>query len=166
MNAVIHTLCWYLHSLAMEQPCLPLLGDEGGWLTAEQTEGFVEAGADLLYASGLRPGMPVLLSAGRTVNSVLALLCIQRVGAAAVLADPRQTPEQVLNSCAPPLEVPFYVKAGGSLRRPALLLTRTQDGACLNLPRKHFISRVKGQRPHWGHQLSERTNVQGDILCA
>ncbi|MCI9551826.1 MAG: AMP-binding protein [Oscillospiraceae bacterium] len=134
MNAVIHTLCWYLHSLAMEQPCLPLLGDEGGWLTAEQTEGFVEAGADLLYASGLRPGMPVLLSAGRTVNSVLALLCIQRVGAAAVLADPRQTPEQVLNSCAPPLEVPFYVKAGGSLRRPALLLTRTQDGACLNLP--------------------------------
>ena len=47
MNAAIHTLCWYLHSLAMEKPCMPLLGDEGGWLTAEQTEELVEAGAGL-----------------------------------------------------------------------------------------------------------------------
>lgn len=134
MNAAIHTLCWYLHSLVMEKPCLPLLGDEGGWLTAEQTEELVEAGAGLLYASGLRPGTLALLSAGRTVNTVLALLCLQRVGAAAVLADPREAPEQTLGSCTPPLSVPFLVKAGGSLRRPALLLTRTEDHTCLNLP--------------------------------
>jgi len=114
MNAAIHTLCWYLHSLAMEKPCMPLLGDEGGWLTAEQTEELVEAGAGLLYASGLRPG-------------TLALLCLQRVGAAAVLADPREAPEQTLGSCTPPLSVPFLVKAGESLRRPALLLTRTEE---------------------------------------
>lgn len=96
MSAAIHTLCWYLHNLALEKPCLPLLGDRGGWLTTEQVEGFVETGAGLLYASGLRPGSLVVLPAGRTVNTMLALLCLQRIGAVAVLIDPREEPEQAL----------------------------------------------------------------------
>ena len=50
------------------------------------------------------------------------------------VSQPPSSPSRGRQGCAPPLEVPFYVKAGGSLRRPALLLTRTQDGACLNLP--------------------------------
>ena len=92
MDTVIHTLCWYLHCLALEKPCLPLLGDRGGWLTAERTESFVEAGAGLLYASGLRPGTLVALPAGHTVDTVLALLCLQRIGAVAVLTDARVGP--------------------------------------------------------------------------
>lgn len=133
MSTVIHTLCWYLHGLALEKPCLPLLGDESGWLTAEQTERFVEAGAGLLYAGGLRPGTLVTLPAGRTVNTVLALLCLQRVGAAAVLTDPRENPRRALDGCVPPLSAPVCLEAGGDLQRPVLLLTRGEE-APLKLP--------------------------------
>ncbi len=134
MDTVIHTLCWYLHCLALEKPCLPLLGDRGGWLTAERTESFVEAGAGLLYASGLRPGTLVALPAGRTVDTVLALLCLQRIGAVAVLIDPREEPEQALAACAPPLSVPFCLEAGGDVQRPVLLLSQAGQRAPLQLP--------------------------------
>lgn len=134
MSAAIHTLCWYLHNLALEKPCLPLLGDRGGWLTTEQVEGFVETGAGLLYASGLRPGSLVVLPAGRTVNTVLALLCLQRIGAVAVLIDPREEPERALAACEPALSVPVCLEAGGDILRPTLLLTRGGDGAPLRLP--------------------------------
>lgn len=134
MNLTIHTLCWYLHCLALEKPCLPLLGDKGGWITAEQTEQFVEAGAGLLYASGLRPGDRVALRAVRSVNAVLALLCLQRVGAAAILIDPRDDPERSLSGCVPSLDVSCRLEAGGDIHRPVLLLTRAGAKTPLQLP--------------------------------
>ena len=134
MNTAIHTLCWYLHSLSLEKPCLPLLGDGGGWITAEQTERFVETGAGLLYASGLRPGTLAVLPARRAVNTVLALLCLQRVGAVAILTDSREDPEQVMRSCVPPLSAPFRLEAVGSTQRPILSLTRAGDDVPLRLP--------------------------------
>lgn len=134
MNLTMHTLCWYLHCLALEKPCLPLLGDKGGWITAEQAEQFVEAGAGLLYASGLRPGDRAALRAERSVNAVLALLCLQRVGAAAVLIDPREGSERALAGLAPPLAVSFHLEAGGDIHRPVLLLTRAGEEAPLRLP--------------------------------
>ena len=134
MNSTIHTLCWYLHCLALEKPCLPLLGDKGGWITAEQAEQFVEAGAGLLYAGGLRPGDRAVVRAGRSVNAVLALLCLQRVGAAAVLIDPRDDPERILSTCLPPLAVSFHLEAGEDSQRPVLLLTRAGESAPLRLP--------------------------------
>lgn len=134
MNRTIHTLCWYLHCLALEKPCLPLLGDKGGWIAAEQVEQFVEAGAGLLYASGLRPGNRVALRAERSVNAVLALLCLQRVGAAAVLIDPREGAERALAGLAPPLAVSFHLEAGGDIHRPVLLLTQAWEEPPLRLP--------------------------------
>lgn len=134
MNLIIHTLSWYLRCLALEKPCLPLLGDKGGWVTAEQAERFVETGAGLLYASGLRPGDRAALRAGRSVNAVLALLCLQRVGAAAILIDPREGPEQALGVCEPPLSAPFCLEEGGDTQRPVLLLTRTGEHTSLRLP--------------------------------
>lgn len=134
MNLTMHTLCWYLHCLALEKPCLPLLGDKGGWITAEQVEQFVEAGAGLLYASGLRPGERAALRAKRSVNAVLALLCLQRVGASAVLIDPREEPAQAIANCAPPLTVSFHLEAGGDIHRPVLLLARAGEGTTLRLP--------------------------------
>lgn len=134
MTTAIHTICWYLHCLALERPQLPLLGDEGGWLTAEQADDFVEAGADLLYASGLRPGTLAILPARRTVNTVLALLCLQRVGAVTILTDPREKPEQMLSSYVPPLSAPFRLEAEGSTQRPILLLSRAGNDTPLRLP--------------------------------
>lgn len=134
MNLIIHTLCWYLHGLALDKPCLPLLGDKEGWITAEHVEQFVEAGAGLLYAGGLRPGDRVALRAGRSVNAVLALLCLQRVGAAAILIDPRDDPERSLSDCVPSLDVSFCLEAGGDIHRPVLLLTRAGEETPLQLP--------------------------------
>lgn len=134
MNPVVHTLCWYLHSLTLEKPGLPLLGDETGWLTAERVERFVEAGAGLLYAGGLRPGTPAVLPARRSVVTALALLCLQRIGAPAILTDPREDPRRALDGCAPPLSAPFRLEAGGELRRPAVLLFRAGEPAPLCLP--------------------------------
>lgn len=134
MNLTIHTLCRYLHCLALEKPCLPLLGDEGGWITAEQTERFVETGSGLLYASGLRPRDRAAMRAERSVRAVLALLCLQRVGASAILIDPREDPERVLAGCVPPLGASFYLEAGGSAQRPSLLLSRADGSAPLRLP--------------------------------
>lgn len=134
MNTAVHTISWYLRCLALEQPCLPLFGDEGGWLTAEQAEYFVEAGAGLLYAGGVRTGALVLLPAKRTVNTVLALLCLQRIGAAAVLIDPRDGPERTLAGCAPPLSVPFCLEAGNDIRSPVLFLARAGEQTPLQLP--------------------------------
>lgn len=134
MSSAIHTLCWYLHCLALEKPCQPLLGDKEGWLRAEQVDQFVEAGAGLLYSSGLRSGMLAVLPARRTVNTVLALLCLQRVGAAAILTDPREDTQQALTACAPPLSAAVHLSAGGSIQRPTLLLTRWGEGSPLCLP--------------------------------
>ncbi len=134
MNTAIHTFYWYLHCLALERPQLPLLGDEGGWLAAEQVDNYVEAGAGLLYASGLGPGTLAVLPARRTVNAVLALLCLQRVGAVTILTDPREDPERVLDGCVPPLSVRFRLEAEGSTQRPILSLARAGDDAPLRLP--------------------------------
>lgn len=146
MNLTIHTLCWYLHCLALEKPCLPLLGDKGGWITAEQAEQFVEAGAGLLYAGGLRPGDRVALRVGRSVNAALALLCLQRVGAAAVLIDPREGPERALVGLAPPLAVSFLLEAGGDIHRPVLLLTQAGEEPPLRLP---LVSSGSTPAPAW-----------------
>jgi len=134
MNSHIHTLCWYLNGLAQEQPCLPLFGDERGWITAEQAQRYVEAGASLLYACGIHPGDLVTLRVRRSVNSVLALLCLQRIGAAAVLLDPREDPDRALDSCAPPLPVLFRLEAGRDTQRPSIQLTQTGTGTAKCLP--------------------------------
>ena len=134
MDTTVYTLFHYLRVLAADRPELPLLGDEGGWRRAEECLRCVEAGAGLLYSCGLRPGDLAALRCERSVNTVLALLCLQRVGAAAVLIDPRQDPQRALAACAPPLEVPFLLSADRSARRPTLQLTRQADGASLRLP--------------------------------
>lgn len=54
MNTNIYTLFQYLRTLAADRPDLPLLGDEGGWRTAEQCRHCIESGAGLLYSYGLR----------------------------------------------------------------------------------------------------------------
>ena len=133
MNS-IHTLCWYLYGLAQERPCLPLFGDKGGWITAEQSRHYVEAGAGLLYACGVRPGSLVALRAERSVNAVLALLCLQRIGAAAVLLDPRENPDQTLRGCTPPLPISFYLEGGQDTQRPIMRLTRSGEDSSQCLP--------------------------------
>lgn len=133
MNS-IHTLCWYLHCLAQEQPYLPLLGDEGGWITAEQVEYYVEAGASLLYACGVRPQKLVALRTERNVNTILSLLSLQRIGATAVLLDPRDNLEQALSVCAPPLSVSFKLEGGKSNPRPTILLTNLEEDLIQCLP--------------------------------
>lgn len=128
-----HTLCQYLYHLAVRQPRLLLLGDEAGWITAEQTAQCVETGAGLLYAAGLRPGDLVALRAERSVPAVLALLCLQRVGAAAVLLDPREDPNRALSACVPPLAVSFHLAAAGEGSRTVLLLSRPEEDTPLHL---------------------------------
>lgn len=134
MSTVVYTLFQYLRTLAADRPALPLLGDEGGWRTAEQCLRCVEAGAGLLCSCGLHPGDLVALKCERSVNTVLALLCLQRVGAAAVLIDPRADPRQAVSACSPPLDVTFFLSADRSPRRPTLLLDRPAAGVSLRLP--------------------------------
>ena len=94
----------------------------------------MEAGAGLLYSCGLRPGDLVALKCGRSANTVLALLCLQRVGAAAVLTSPREDAWQAVNACSPPLSVPFFLSADRSPLRPTLLLIRPTAGVSVRLP--------------------------------
>ena len=134
MGVEIHTLSWYLRGLAMSRPGLLLLGDERGWITAEQCQSFVEAGAGLLWSCGLRPGDLVALRCERSVNTVLALLCLQRVGAAAVLVSPREDPRQAVAACSPPLGVAAFLSADRSAQRPTVLLDRAEGDTPLRLP--------------------------------
>lgn len=145
MNS-IHTLCWYLYGLVQERPCLPLFGDKGGWITADETHRYVEAGAGLLYACGVHPGSLVALRTNRSVNAVLALLCLQRIGAAAILLDPREKPDQALRSCAPPLPVSFYLEGGQDTQRPTMRLTRAGEKIPQCLP---LISSGCTPAPAW-----------------
>lgn len=134
MDTAVYTLSQYLRTLAADRPGLPLLGDEGGWRTAEECLRLVEAGAGLLYSCGLRPGDRVALKCERSVNTVLALLCLQRIGAAAVLIDPREDPRQAVAACSPPLDVTSFLSADRSPRRPTVLLTRSTGDGSVRLP--------------------------------
>lgn len=134
MDASIYTLSQYLRTLAADRPELPLLGDEGGWHTAEECLRLVEAGAGLLYSCGLRPGDLAALKCERSVNTVLALLCLQRIGAAAVLIDPREDSQQAVAACSPPLDVAFFLSVDRSPRQPTVLLTRSGGDSSVRLP--------------------------------
>ena len=134
MNTAVYTLFQYLRNLAAARPELPLLGDEGGWRTAEECLRRVEAGAGLLYSSGLRPGDLAALRCERSVNTVLTLLCLQRLGAAAVLVSPKEDLRQTAAACSPPLNTAAFLSADGGPLRPAILLRRPGEDAPVRLP--------------------------------
>lgn len=133
MNTAVHTLFQYLRTLAANRPELPLLGDGGGWRTAEECLRCVEAGAGLLYSSGLRPGDLAVLRCERSVNTVLTLLCLQRLGAAVALVNPREDLRQAAASCSPPLNAAAFLSADG-LPCPTVLLDRPGAGVSARLP--------------------------------
>ena len=134
MVSTVHTLFWYLQALASDHPRTLFLGDKNGWITAGQALRFVEIGAGALYSHGLRRGMPVAIPVGRSVNSILALLCLQRIGAVAVLIDPRESPEKALSACTPPMAVSLCLEAEEDVSPPVLRLTKAGESSVLSLP--------------------------------
>ena len=89
MNPVNRTLYSFLTEYAVSEPGRKLLGDGEGWLSAARTLERVNALADRMRRMGIHRGDAVALRAYRRVETCLWILALQRIGALAVLTDPR-----------------------------------------------------------------------------
>lgn len=89
MNPVNRTLYSFLTEYVSRNPQRKLLGDCRSWLTAGQTLARVNALSHRLDRLGIHRGDFVALRAERTVATALWILALQRIGAVAVLTDPR-----------------------------------------------------------------------------
>lgn len=100
-----NTLHTFLYNLSRREPDKKLLGDKNGWLTATQTAQKADALACVLSRLGVGFGTLVALRAERCVETVLAILALQAIGAIAVLTDPRRPAEDFLADRAPDIPV-------------------------------------------------------------
>ena len=92
----------YLSSFASASPKQRILGDQDGWLTAGKVLMLAETLACKFQRDGIQPGDYIALHTERNVRGALALLGLRLAGAVAVLIDPREDIQKVLNSCDPP----------------------------------------------------------------
>ena len=132
------TLCAFLKVLAERAPDQPMLGCESGWLTVRQVLERVESGARQLHKVGIRPGDYLCIPAQRTVNTCVVMLCLQRLGAVAVLTDPRGEAAAQLKSCEAAIPIKYYLTMNQDVSRPVATLTSTATGKdlCLSMRKK------------------------------
>lgn len=81
------TMYEYLREYAIRQPEKKLLGDQNGWLTAEQTHAWVDSAAGKLAGLGLKRGSVAALRMSQCKESVILLLALQAIGVLSVLTD-------------------------------------------------------------------------------
>ncbi len=100
MEPVFRSLWSFLTEYACHHPQRRLLGDSGGWLSAADTVRRVWERAEALAALGIGPGCFCAVRAHRDVQTAVAILALQKLGAAAVLVDPRQKTPAAVKVCA------------------------------------------------------------------
>ena len=100
----------YLSSFASASPEKRIFGDQDGWLTAGKVLMLAETLACKFQRDGIQPGDYIALHAERNARGALALLGLRLAGAVAVLIDPREDIQKVLNSCDPPISVKGIIK--------------------------------------------------------
>lgn len=99
------TLHSYLREYAALTPEKPILGSYAGWLSARQVLALVETTAWHLEGLGIGAGDLVALRTTRSRESVLIMIALQAIGAAAVLTDPHKSVETFLDASAVPIPV-------------------------------------------------------------
>lgn len=92
------TMYEYLQEYAIRRPEKKLLGDQSGWLTAEQTHAWVDSAAGKLAGLGLKRGSVAALRMSQCKESVILLLALQSVGAVTVLLDHHRDIHEALNA--------------------------------------------------------------------
>ena len=105
MKPVTKTLYSFLQQRYAATPNKRLLGSPRGWLDAQELRSRVDDAAQGFLAMGIRPGDRVALRTHRSVETAIAILASQAVGAVAVLTDPRQDPLGILAQCDPSITV-------------------------------------------------------------
>ncbi len=113
MKPVNRSLHSFLTEYASRQPDHRLLGGPGGWLTAAQTLDRIELLADRMRSLGVHRGDFVALRACRCADTALWILALQRIGAVAVLTDPRREIKDVLSDLEGSLPVSALVDGDG-----------------------------------------------------
>lgn len=96
MEPVCRSLWSYLTEYAHCCPDRRLLGDDRGWLTASETVRRVRERAAMLAAQGIGAGDYAAVCARRDVETSVSILALQKLGAVAVLTDPRHSPRAFL----------------------------------------------------------------------
>ena len=97
MEPVCRSLWSYLTEYSERCPDRRLLGDSRGWLTASQTVRRVRERASLLAFQGIGAGDYTAVCARRDVETAISILALQKLGAVAVLTDPRHSPRAFLD---------------------------------------------------------------------
>ena len=103
----------YLEELAVKAPDLPLLGSGGRWFDARTVLAFAEHIGTCLRRMGLGAGAAAAMHPDRTISSALMLLGLRAAGVTAVLFDPRQSHEQVLESLGTNLRITAWIEQNG-----------------------------------------------------
>ena len=98
MNKFELTVHDFLRTLLERAADKRLLGDSAGWLTVRQVLERAEGLAGTLHRLGIRRGDMIALRSYRSADTCLLLFALQMLGAAAVLTDLRQEPEDFLCS--------------------------------------------------------------------
>lgn len=144
MNPVNRTLHEYLSEYASRHPQRKLLGDHRGWLCAARTLESVEANADHLRRLGVHRGDHVALRAYRNVETALWILALQRIGAAAVLTDPRHEIRTFLSQCPAAPDVTAVID-GAEVTLLRTTAEREGEGSALDPTLVIFTSGSTGQ---------------------
>ena len=103
----------YLEDLALKAPDLPLLGGGRRWFGARTVLAFVEHIGTCLRRMGLRAGSVAAMHPDRNISSALMLLGLRAAGVTAVLFDPRQSHDQVLESLGTDMRITAWIGQNG-----------------------------------------------------
>lgn len=98
MEPIRKDILEYLNEYATDSPDeVFLYNEEYGYTTAELLETVLQV-SDRLFAGGVCLGSAVGLSGTRTIEAIILFLAIQKLGAVAILCDPREKTKQYLKS--------------------------------------------------------------------
>ncbi|GIJ83208.1 nonribosomal peptide synthase [Aspergillus pseudoviridinutans] len=134
--ATIHQI---IHNVAMADPGHPALVASDGELTYGQLDNLSSRLARHLQAEGVRPGMLIPVCFSKTLWAVVAMLAINKTGAAFVTLDASQPPARLRSIMKqldnPPLALasPDYQALLGEMITPSLAVA---DGILWHLPMK------------------------------
>ena len=113
MQSAMRGILACLHDLAATDPGMPMLGGGGRWFDVRTVLAITEHVGSRLRRMGLPAGAYVAFHPKRSMASALMLLGLRGAGLVAVLAEPKQSMEEILQSTDADLSFSAYLEQTG-----------------------------------------------------
>ena len=113
MQSAVRGILSCLNDLAAKDPSMPLLGGEGRWFDVRTVLAIAEHVGSRLRRMGLPIGSFVAFHPSRNMSAALMLLGLRSAGLVPVLAEPKQSMEEILHNTDADLSFSAHLEQSG-----------------------------------------------------